>query len=75
MDLLYRDGVPYLSRDEQAQALARAVARQERPVRKALDVKDTDYESLAFLSAVRRLVDSWVAAGTVRNQRPTFNPL
>lgn len=31
-----------------------------------LDVEDTDTESLQFLQSVRREIDAWLAAGTVR---------
>lgn len=66
MEALYKDGVPYLSREEADLAMARATERRDRVgVRTSLDVKETDYESLQFLKAVRRVIDDWLALGKV----------
>lgn len=66
LDALYRDGVPYLSRPEEALAIAKAEERRDRQVTHTmLDVKETDVDSLRFLEACRKLIDTWMAAGTV----------
>ena len=71
MDSFYKNGVRYLSRDEENQALVKATERRDRTVenRSLLDVKDTDHESIEFMKAVRRLVDNWLALGDVQAAR------
>ncbi|KAE8134383.1 ribonuclease H-like domain-containing protein [Aspergillus pseudotamarii] len=67
MNSLYSDGVHYLSREEETIAIARAAERYGRTsVRKVIDVKETEHDSLAFLEAVRHLVDDWLALGEAR---------
>jgi poly(A)-specific ribonuclease len=66
MDSLFTDGVCYLSREEEDVAMSMALERQDRStVRDALDVKETEHESLSFLTKVRRLIDDWLALGDV----------
>jgi hypothetical protein len=66
MDSLYRSGVPYISREEEEKAIAKAIERQNQTTAStSLDVKETDHESLAFLRVVRQLVDRWLALGDV----------
>lgn len=66
MDAFFESGVPFLSRDEEDEAMAKATERRDRvPERRSLDVKETDHESISFLEAVRRLVESWLALGNV----------
>ena len=66
MEDLYKNGVTYLSRDEESRIMARVMQRNERTTaRSSLDVGDHEYESLAFLKDVRRLVDEWLALGKV----------
>lgn len=66
LNSLYSDGVHYLSREEETIAIARAAERYGRTsVRKVIDVKETEHDSLAFLGAVRYLVDGWLALGEV----------
>jgi poly(A)-specific ribonuclease len=73
LDTLYKDGVHYLSREEETEAMTRATQRYDRtPVHTVLDVKETELESLAFLKAVRHLVDDWLALGKVRCQNSCF---
>jgi hypothetical protein len=72
LDSLYKNGVPYLSREEEAQVWTISQARENRPVRTELDVKDTDYESIAFLDAVRQLVDEWLASGDSKRPRASY---
>jgi poly(A)-specific ribonuclease len=62
-----KQGVQYLSRKEEEQAIAKAIERRDRvAVHTSIDVKESEHESLAFLKAVRRLVDDWLALGAVR---------
>jgi prophage antirepressor-like protein len=73
MDSLYRNGVQYISREEESQAVAKAVARAvgrqtQSSILTSIDVKETDHESLEFLKSVRRLVDNWLAFGDVDSQ-------
>ncbi|KAL4883469.1 ribonuclease H-like domain-containing protein [Aspergillus karnatakaensis] len=75
MDSLYRTGVQYISRSEEAQAVAKAVQRQTQTnPATSLDVKDTDLESLGFLNSVRRLLDDWLALGDKRSDHLNVPP-
>ena len=66
LNSLYNNGVHYLSREEETIAIARAAERYGRTsVRKMIDVKETEHDSLAFLEDVRHLVDDWLALGQV----------
>lgn len=68
MDAFFKFGVPFLSRAEEDDAMAKATERRDRaPVRRSLDVKENDHESIEFLEAVRRLVENWLAKGDVGN--------
>ncbi|KAL2819250.1 ribonuclease H-like domain-containing protein [Aspergillus granulosus] len=67
MDSLYRSGVPYISREEEEKAMAKAIERQNQTTTStSLDVQETDHDSLAFLQDVRQLVDKWLALGNKR---------
>ncbi|OJJ47017.1 hypothetical protein ASPZODRAFT_159015 [Penicilliopsis zonata CBS 506.65] len=64
LDALVSEGISYLSRREEALAFTRAEDRRDRVGRNAntaINVKQTDYESLQFLSMVRRHIDDWLA--------------
>lgn len=66
MDSLYRAGVTYISREEEEQAISIAVQRNKpATAQTSMDVKETDYESLAFLILARMLIDDWIALGDV----------
>lgn len=66
MEDLYKNGVTYLSRDEESRIMARVMQRNERTTaRSSLDVADHEHESIAFLKDARRLVDDWLALGKV----------
>ncbi|KAL4955008.1 ribonuclease H-like domain-containing protein [Aspergillus filifer] len=68
MDSLYRSGVTYISREEEAQALTKAVERgTPGTAQSSLDVKETDHESLAFLEMVRKYIDTWLELGDKRD--------
>lgn len=59
-------GVPYLSREEEKQAVKRALERcQSRVPVHCLEIKKDDKESLDFVASVRNLVDEWLAQGEV----------
>jgi hypothetical protein len=66
MEAPYTEGLPYLSREEEAQVKADLIQRDNfSNIISDLDVKDTDEESLQFLKSVRRDIDEWVALGDV----------
>lgn len=67
IDIQCKYGVPYLSREEEKQAIAKATERFTRQTTKrSLNIKESDHESLEFIQAVRQVVDSWLAEGEVR---------
>lgn len=66
MEAPFTEGVPYLSRDEERIALSKAHERRDRPRETgAIDVKETDTESLQFLKLVRQGIEAWLALGEV----------
>ncbi|PYI33958.1 CAF1 family ribonuclease [Aspergillus indologenus CBS 114.80] len=75
MDSLFSQGVRYLSRDEETQAVFRAIEKCERPeATTTIGVDEAETESLAFLQEVRRLVDEWLALGTARGSYLNIPP-
>ncbi|PYH85885.1 CAF1 family ribonuclease [Aspergillus uvarum CBS 121591] len=75
MDSLFRNGVGYLSRDEEIKAVARVSERFNRSeTTTAIGVDETESESIAFLQQVRRLVDGWLALGTARGSYLNIPP-
>lgn len=67
-DPLLQHGVPYVSREEEQMIISKALERHDRlKTQDAMDIKESDHESLAFLKNVRRLVDNWLALGVVGN--------
>ncbi|RAH49938.1 CAF1 family ribonuclease [Aspergillus brunneoviolaceus CBS 621.78] len=75
MDSLFRNGVGYLSRDEEIKATARVTERFKRPeATTTIGVDETESESIAFLQEVRRLVDEWLALGTARGNYLNIPP-
>ncbi|KAL3431973.1 ribonuclease H-like domain-containing protein [Aspergillus tetrazonus] len=69
MGALYRTGVTYVSREEEARAISKAQERcKMTPVLTSMDFDETDYESLAFLGLVRKLIDEWIALGDKRDK-------
>ncbi|KAE8349978.1 ribonuclease H-like domain-containing protein [Aspergillus coremiiformis] len=75
LNSIFKNGVHYLSREEETIALAKATERCGRTsVRKMIDVKETEYDSLAFLKAVRQLVDDWLARGEARESYLNIPP-
>ncbi|KAB8239169.1 ribonuclease H-like domain-containing protein [Aspergillus alliaceus] len=72
---VYKNGIHYLSREEEAIAMARAAEKYERTsVRKVIDVKETEHDSLAFLKAIRHLVNDWLARGEARESYLNIPP-
>jgi poly(A)-specific ribonuclease len=66
MEAPYTEGLPYLSREEEAWIKADLIERQSFSTTISdIDVKDTDEESLGFLKAVREDIDEWIARGDV----------
>ncbi|EAW14551.1 CAF1 family ribonuclease [Aspergillus clavatus NRRL 1] len=75
MDAVFKNGVCYLSREEEELAMAKAIERRDRVATHTLiDVKETELESLAFLQAARRLVDDWLAIRTTRDSYLNIPP-
>ncbi|KAF4219726.1 hypothetical protein CNMCM8980_007556 [Aspergillus fumigatiaffinis] len=75
IDSILKQGVQYLSREEEKQVIANAIERRDRvATHTSIDVKETEHESLAFLKAVRRLVDDWLALGATREEYLNIPP-
>lgn len=75
IDSILKHGVQYLSREEEKRAIANAIERRDRVATHTLiDVKETEHESLAFLKAVRRVVDDWLALGATREEYLNIPP-
>lgn len=71
MEAPFTEGVPYLSRDEAKIATNKAHERRDRPRETgAIDVKETDIESLQFLKLVRQGIEAWLAIGEVSSSPP-----
>ena len=66
MDTQCKSGVPYLSREEEKEAIAKATEKSNhQATKKFLEIEESDQESLEFVQAVRQIVDSWLAQGVV----------
>jgi poly(A)-specific ribonuclease len=75
IDSILKQGVQYLSREEEKQVIANAIERRDRvATHTSIDVKETEHESLTFLKAVRRLVDDWLALGATREEYLNIPP-
>ncbi|KAL4807539.1 ribonuclease H-like domain-containing protein [Aspergillus unguis] len=75
MDSLYRTGIQYISREEEARAILKAVERgKTASAHSSMDVKETDYESLEFLQLVRQLINEWLALGDKRDDYLNIPP-
>jgi len=66
MDAPFLEGVPYLSRDEEARARSNAIARQDRNRFKDIFIPEGDLESLQFVRTVRQEILEWQNRSTVR---------
>jgi hypothetical protein len=61
-----QEGVPYLSRREEEQAKQHVLERNARSSDLvALDIPESDTESLEFLRITREAIDAWLAKGEV----------
>ncbi|KAJ5611140.1 hypothetical protein N7510_007859 [Penicillium lagena] len=68
IDIQCKYGVPYLSREEEKEAIAKATERLTRQTTgKSLNIKESDHESLEFVQAVRQVLTSWLAEGENHN--------
>ncbi len=56
MEAPYLDGVPYLSRQEEAAARGAQQARSTVP---NIELNETEWESLTFLEGIRDTIDTW----------------
>ncbi|KAJ6096005.1 CAF1 family ribonuclease [Penicillium sp. IBT 16267x] len=76
MEILCKYGVRYLSRDEEAQCLIIASQRYSRTnAIAAVDVKETDKETIDFLQAARRMINWWLAqSNTIRSEYLNIPP-
>ena len=59
MEAPFLEGVPYLSREEEAVARAVAIARQDKSSVPDLAIKKDDIEALDFLRRIREEIDVW----------------
>lgn len=60
------EGVPYLSRREEEQAIQNVFERKNRSSDLVtLDIPEGDTESLEFLQTTREAIDDWLAKGEV----------
>ncbi len=66
MEAPFTVGVPYLSRDEEALARVLGAARGDRSNVADIAILPTNVESLEFVQRVRKEIDVWKAAETVR---------
>ena len=72
MDKLLKDGVPYLSRVEEAQ-LRRAEATRRDKTQEDLLIDDDDLVSKTFMEHVRSKIDSWKFLSHVSLQISIFD--
>ena len=59
MEAPYLEGVPYLSRDEEAQARKKAAAKQDGTAFTDIQLKAEDLKSVEFVARVRQKIDVW----------------
>jgi poly(A)-specific ribonuclease len=68
MQAPFEEGVYYISREEEKQAMEKTLRRQDRSVERSLiDIPESDTESLEFLVTVREAIDAWLAKEKVYN--------
>ena len=68
MEAPFKDGVPYFSREEEAQARLSANARRNKYSVTDIYIEDDDIESFEFIHRVRQDVIAWQNRSTVRNK-------
>ena len=59
MEAPFLEGVPYLSRDEEASARHIALARQNKNAFSDIEIKADDLDSLDFVRRVRHEIETW----------------
>ncbi|KAI9826297.1 MAG: Mitochondrial beta-keto-acyl synthase [Thelocarpon impressellum] len=64
LELPFLQGVPYLSRREEAYARKRALQRQDRSLFAEISIKEDDLESLRFLQQTRQEIGDWLGRTT-----------
>ena len=65
MDVPFRDGVSYLSRQEEGQARQLELERQDKSKIMDITIKDNDLETLSFAAKVRADILKWKNRTTV----------
>ena len=65
MDAPYLEGVPYFSREEEAQSRAAELAKWDRNSFADIFIRDGDTESLKFIQRVRQEITAWRNRSTV----------
>ena len=65
MEAPFLEGVPYLSREEEALARQLALARLDKARVADIRIQSEDHESLAFVQRVREEVNEWKSRTTV----------
>jgi hypothetical protein len=66
MQVPFEEGVPYLSRLEEKQVMEKVVERNERSSDlAAMDIPESDTDSLEFLRTARQAIDAWLSEGEV----------
>lgn len=66
MDAPFKEGVPYFSREEEAQARATAAYRRDKSNYEDIHIEEADTESIAFIGKVKDKVRVWKNQGMVR---------
>ncbi|KAK4691111.1 poly(A)-specific ribonuclease, partial [Lecanoromycetidae sp. Uapishka_2] len=64
MDAPFTQGVPYLSRDEEARARSNSIAKQDKNRYKDIFIPEDDLESLQFIRRVRQEISEWTMRTT-----------
>ncbi|KAN0072873.1 Ribonuclease H-like domain containing protein [Elaphomyces granulatus] len=61
MQAVYEEGIPYISRQEEALAITKTLERNHRIVRTKIDIQASDHESVEFLDGIRREINAWLS--------------
>lgn len=61
MQAVYEEGIPYISREEEALAITKTLERNHRIVRTKIDIQASDHESVEFLDGIRREINAWLS--------------
>ena len=74
MEAPFLEGVPYFSREEEAESRAAEVAKRDRNNFADIFIRDGDIESLQFIQRVRQEVITWRNRGTVSSKLSPILP-